>query len=268
LIFFALWFSIVLLSGTAYVLAGEGTFRNTLGMSFVLIPKGSFWMGSPQGEPHRDADEALHHVEISESFYLQTTEVTLGQWREVMGTRFFGRRKAPENTPVVRISWHDCREFIKALNTRGEGRYRLPTEAEWEYACRAGTRTPYPWGDRIACDKAMYSNNRLKSERCVKYVQSAGLTVGRPAPVGRYQANAWGLYDMPGNVWEWCMDWYGDYEKGPLTDPRGPADGIHRVRRGGSWFGHGHLCRSANRNFGHPGDRYRTAGFRLVRETD
>lgn len=262
-------FSLVLTLGVLLALpvfAIEKTFTNSLGMEFVLIPAGSFTMGSPVGEAHRSGDEVLHRVTISKPFYMQTTEVTLRQWRALMGKKLFGRRRGSDNSPVVKVSWHDCMDFIKRLNRLKEGTYRLPTEAEWEYACRAASTTPYSWGKEIDCGRAMYGNNTLKSDQCVDYVKSKGMAVDGPAPVKSYPPNAWGLYDMHGNVWEWCQDRYDPYPKGPAIDPGGPDSGTARVRRGGSWFKHGYFCRSANRTYGHPTSRYRTTGFRVVRE--
>ena len=246
------------------VLASGNVFRNSLDMEFVLIPAGKFIMGSPQDESHRSKSEVQHPVTISKPFYMQTTEVTLKQWWAVMGKRFFGRRKGTDDMPVTRVSWHDCMKFIKKLNAQKEGVYRLPTEAEWEYACRAGTSTAYSWGNRIDCTKAMYSNNSMKSEECLKHVKSREMAVDCAAPVKSYPPNPYGLYDMHGNVWEWCIQWHGDYLARAVTDPLGPDSGTRKIRRGGSWFGHGYLCRSANRNVGHPASRYRTTGFRLV----
>jgi len=249
-------------------LAMEKTFTNSLGMEFVLIPAGNFIMGSPPGESYRNINEVQHKVTISKPFYMQTTEVTLEQWWAIMGKKFFGARKGPENMPVVKVSWHDCIEFIDKLNALNEGTYRLPTEAEWEYACRAGSSTAYNWGDTIDCEKAMYHNNTLKSGRCVDYVKSKGLPLDSPAPVKSYKPNTWGLYDMHGNVWEWCADWFRDYDKKTVKDPMGPASGTEKVRRGGSWFRYGASCRSANRAYGHSSTRYKTTGFRVVREAD
>jgi formylglycine-generating enzyme required for sulfatase activity len=260
---------IILLSCTLFpghVFGLERHFRNSIGMEFVLIPAGSFIMGSPPGEPKRHKTEVQHKVKISRPFYMQTTEVTLKQWRSLMRRKFFGRRKGKSNAPVVRVSWHDCIKFIKRLNNLNEGTYRLPTEAEWEYTCRAGTKTAYSWGDSIDCSKALYNNSVLESGDCLDYVRSRGLDVNRPVPVKSYPPNGWGLYDMHGNVWEWCLDWYGDYSKGLTVDPSGPDSGTEKIRRGGSWFKHGYSCRSANRAHGHPPTRYKTTGFRVVRE--
>lgn len=246
------------------VLASEPVFRNSLSMEFVLIPAGTFIMGSPPDEPHRSKTEAQHPVTISKPFFMQDTEVTLKQWRTIMGKRFFGRRKGTGDMPVTRVSWYDCMKFIKKLNAREKGVYRLPTEAEWEYACRAGTTTAYSWGSRIDCSRAMYSNNRIKSEECLNYVKSRGMAFDGAVPVKSYPPNAYGLYDMHGNVWEWCIYRHEDYRTLTVADPLGTDLGTRKIRRGGSWFGPGHLCRSANRNVGHPASRYRTTGFRLV----
>jgi formylglycine-generating enzyme required for sulfatase activity len=243
-------------------------FVNSIGMEFVLTQPGTFLMGSPQDEEHRDDDEQLHKVTITRPFYIQTTEVTLGQWWEVMGKKLFGRRKGRTDAPVVSVSWFDCRDFIDKLNERGEGTYRLPTEAEWEYACRAGTTTSYFWGEEPACTRAMYSNNPLKSEACITYVEDLGLEPGKAAPVKTYDPNPWGLYDTHGNVWEWVSDWYAPYPEEHVTDPTGPSEGDRRVRRSGSWYKYPWYCRSANRNMGHPAIKLETLGFRVVREVE
>lgn len=247
--------------------ADDKTYQNSLGMEFVRIEAGEFVMGSPLEEPHRSALEVRHRVIISKSFYMQTTEVTLKQWWALMGKKMFGRRKGASNYPVTRVSWHDCQEFIKKLNARNEGVYRLPTEAEWEYACRAGTDTAYSWGDTISCDRAMYANNHMKADECIRYVKSRQMQTNRPAPVKSYPPNAWGLYDMHGNVWEWCSDCYAEnYDLKNVKDPQGAGAGMAHSRRGGSWYKHGYACRSANRAYGHASTRFQTTGFRLVRE--
>jgi sulfatase modifying factor 1 len=247
-------------------LAFEKVFQNSLGMKFVLVPAGKFLMGSPLSEPHRDRDEVQHWVTITKPFYIQTTEVTLKQWRALMGKGFFDEHEGPDDLPVTKVSWYDCTGFIKKLNELKEGSYSLPTEAEWEYACRAGNTTAYSWGDSIDCSKAMYANNTMKEPQCIGYVKSRGLPVDGPAPSKSYQPNAWGLYDMSGNVWEWCRDAYGEYPSKPVVDPVGPQSGSDKVRRGGSWFKYGYYCRSANRNYADVNDRYTTTGFRLVLE--
>jgi len=238
---------------------------NDLGMQFVLIHPGTFMMGSPEKEEHRGEDEFLHQVTLTKAFYMQITEVTQGQWKAVMGRNPSNSDDCGMNCPVERVSWLDCREFIEKLNAKGKERYRLPTEAEWEYACRAGTDTPYYWGDSIDCTKAMYANNTYKVPgTCVEDAKKKKLLTDSPAPVKSFPSNAWGIYDMAGNVWEWCQDWYGAYPRGSVVDPEGPPSGHKRVRRGGSFFKYGWYCRSANRNAAIEYDRLRTLGFRLI----
>jgi formylglycine-generating enzyme required for sulfatase activity len=250
----------------APILAAEKIFRNSLGMEFVLIPGGTFIMGSPTDEPHHFKNEVQHKVTITKPFYMQTTEVTLKQWWALMGKKFFGRRRGSHDMPVARVSWHDCMKFIKKLNGLNQGTYRLPTEAEWEYACRAGSTTAYGWGKTIYCNDAMYGNNTRKANECVDYIKTMGLADDQAAPVEHYKPNAWGIYDMHGNLWEWCQDWYGDYPHGSVVDPRGPDSGSNKLRRGGSWVGFGYRCRSANRAYANPSVKFKSTGFRLVRE--
>jgi formylglycine-generating enzyme required for sulfatase activity len=245
----------------------EQPIRNSLGMEFVLIPAGEFIMGSPESEPSRDpgASEIQHKVTLTRPFYMQTTEVTLAQWRQLMGRGFFFRWNGPDTLPVAKVSWHDAQAFIKKLNRLGEGKYRLPSEAEWEYAARAGTRTAYFWGDTADCAKAMFGNSKHKMDTCQEYIRRNRLPLDGPAPVKNYAPNAWGLYDMHGNVWEWVEDRFGPYTNQPQTDPAGAATGESRVRRGGSWFALGNAIRSANRAYGHPASRFATTGLRVVK---
>jgi len=251
-----------------HVAGMEKSITNSLDMTFVRIPAGTFIMGSPADEQGRKGNEMEHEVTIGRPFYMQTTEVTVKQWRDIMGSPLLFKKKGTDDMPVTSVSWDDCVQFLEKLNARNEGVYRLPTEAEWEYACRGGKASIYGWGDAIDCSKAMYANNSLKTGDCLKFVESRGLATDAPAPVRSYAPNAWGLYDMPGNVWEWCQDWYGPYPKEAAVDPKGPRSGSEKVRRGGSWYGPGQRCRCANRNFSHPASRYQTTGFRLVREAD
>ncbi len=239
---------------------------NDLGMEFVLLPPGEFLMGSPEGEPGRDPDEAAHRVRLTRPFYLQTTEVTLGQWRALMGQRAFAHRHGRYDLPASGVSFHDAGRFIQQLNAMKKGTYRLPSEAEWEYACRAGGATPFSFGSEADCAQAMYANNPLKDRRCLAASQARGIAPGGPAPVKSYPASPWGLFDLHGNLWEWCADWYAPYPAGEGQDPVGPADGSFRVRRGGSFFAGPERMRSANRNYADPASRYATTGFRLVRE--
>jgi len=247
--------------------AFEKTYLNSIGMEFVLIPAGTFVMGSPEDEKNNDrfGGEVQHEVTLTKTFYMQTTEVTIEQWQRVMGKKLIGRRRGPKDLPVTKVSWKDCQKFIKKLNAIGEGVYRLPTEAEWEYACRAGSKTAYAWGDEIDCSQAMYGNKK-KSGTCTHYVKTLKLPAGQPAPVKTYAPNRWGLYDMHGNVWEWCQDWYGAYEMDRKKDPIGQKKGSKRIRRGGSWYSQDYDCRSANRAFAIPSNRIKITGFRVVRE--
>ena len=255
---------LTVLGTPALAAAQASTVTNTLGMTFVRIPAGTFVMGSPMTEADRDASEAQHTVIISRPFYLQTTEVTVDQWRAVMGRRLFARKRGAGDMPVVKVSFMDCQKFIGKLNQKADEQYRLPTEAEWEYAARAGTTTAFFWGDQIDCSRAMYANNPMRHDECVAASRIRGMEVGCRAPVKQYPPNAWGLYDMHGNVWEWCVDGFGPYPSEPQVDPRQIDSVQDRVRRGGSWFGPGYACRSANRAWGHPMSRMQNTGFRLV----
>jgi len=234
---------------------------NSIGMKLVLIPKGTFTMGSPRGEAERQDDEAQHKVTISSDFHLGVTEVTQGQYEKVMGTNpshFQGQEIGNADSskyPVEQVSWEDAVAFCKRLSELPEekkaGRvYRLPTEAEWEYACRAGSETAYSFGDSAQQlgDYAWFGDNAR----------------GQTHPVGQKKPNAWGLYDMHGNVWEWCQDWYGEYPEGVVTDPRGPQTGSFRMSRGGSWGYVAAICRAAYRLAVVPASRTDFHGFRLA----
>ena len=202
----------------------------------VLIPAGRFMMG--------DRGDRLQ-VTLTKPFYMGKYEVTQEQWESVMG-------KNPSYTkgaklPVTNISWEDCQEFIKKLNASTKGGYRLPYEGEWEYACRAGTTTAYSYGDSLTKSDANIDGDSIKE-------------------VGSYKPNAFGLYDMHGNVWDWCEDFYDDYPAGAVTDPMGPATGYNRVCRGrGSFNGNVSFARSSSRDLGPPTDRYSDTGFRLAK---
>lgn len=270
---FVYWIILLAVSVTGSAVAAEGTppqpqtVRNSLGMEFVLIPSGSFLMGSPDSEPGRDPgdSERQHKVVLTRSFYIQATEVTYGQWQQLMGRGFLFRWSGPEDLPVSKVSWHDAQNFIQKLNQLGQGRYRLPSEAEWEYAARAGTSTAYFWGNASDCAGAMFANSKNKMDACQLYIRQNRLPLNGPAPVRSYAPNAWGVYDMHGNVWEWVEDRFGPYPHHPQTDPKGVDSGNSRVRRGGSWFALGHSIRSANRAFAHPASRLATTGFRVVK---
>ena len=215
------------------------------GIEFVWVPAGEFRMGSTSSEALPD-EKPVTRVRISRGFWLGKYEVTQSDWQMVVGTNpsvFSGCGQCP----VENVSWNDAQGFIRNLNGRsGANRYRLPTEAEWEYAARAGTR-----GDR-------YGN----VEAIAWYGEGFD---GRTHPVGKKAPNAWGLYDMLGNVWEWLADWHGDYPGGTVTDPRGPESGSRRVNRGGNWIFTARYSRASGRGFNSPGIRFKDLGFRLLR---
>ena len=228
-------------------------------LDMILIPAGTFTMGSPSGEKDRYSDEGpQHEVTISQPFYLGKYEVTQAQWEAVMGNNpsyFAGK----PNNPVEQVSWNDCQAFIEKLNGMGLGTFRLPTEAEWEYACRAGTTTRFYWGDdpnsTEISDYAWWGGNEN-----VPYYGTKEVALKLP--------NDWGLFDMSGNVLERCEDdWRGSYAGAPVDgsawveSPRGS----HRVYRGGSWYYGATYFRSADRGSASPGSRSYGIGFRLVR---
>lgn len=197
----------------------------------VLVPSGKFMMGSPASEKDRLKDETQHEVTITKSYYMGKYEVTQEQWEAVMGDN--PSRTKGAKLPVTDVSWDDCQEFIKKLNAKTDGGYRLPTEAEWEYACRAGTTTAYSFGNQIT-DKDV----NIPTSRTIQYEDEHNIYViktNSPNAVGGFKPNAFGLFDMHGNVCEWCADWYGDYPVGPLTDPKGPLKGMNHVVRGGGF---------------------------------
>jgi formylglycine-generating enzyme required for sulfatase activity len=245
----------------------EWRYTKSLGMKFVYIPPGNFLMGSPGDEKGRDRDETQHQVILTKGFYIQTTEVTQGQWKAVMGNNPSYFKACGDDCPVEGVSWNDVRKFIRKLNQEeGIDMYRLPSEAEWEYACRAGTRTRFSWGDDVDCDTMMYENDVGSVENhCADSNRRRGLHADSTVPVKSYQANAWGLFDMHGNVWEWCQDCYGTYSSGPVTDPTGPSGSSFRVYRGGSWVSYARYCRAASRSYDVPDSKGNALGFRLAR---
>jgi formylglycine-generating enzyme len=232
------------------------TFTNSIGMKFVWIPPGNFVMGSPKEEKLRGEDETQHKVALTKGFYLGVYTVTQEQWKEVMGNNP-SRFKDEKNLPVETVSWEDCQEFIKKLREKDKRPYRLPSESEWEYACRAGTTMTFHHGETIPTDQANYDGNLTYG------IGKKGKYRGKTTPVGSFPANAWGLHDMHGNVWQWCQDWYGDYPKKDVVDSQGPDAGDTRVLRGGSWADGPRHCRSAERNANVPGHRTSNFGFRL-----
>ncbi len=262
------WAATLLLFSPWPATAGEERITNEIGMTFIRVNPGSFTMGSPITERLRNNDEISHSVTITSAFYLQETEVTVRQWRAVMGTPWIGKRKCLPDMPVTRVSWYDCIKYIKKLSQKTGSRYRLPTEAEWEYACRAGSRTAYSWGDGIDCSKAMFGNNTKKDNECTLFFKTLKIPPNAAAPVKSFAPNAWGFYDMHGNVWEWCADPYKEYLAGPESEISSIMEADSHVRRGGSWYKHASYLRSANRTYGHPAAKFKTTGFRLVLEAD
>lgn len=222
------------------------------------IPPGVFYMGSPLSEKERHDNENQHQVTISKGFWLADTVCTQALWKTVVGDNpaFFTEN---ENNPVEQVSWDDVQNFIKKLNILIPGLgAQLPTEAQWEYACRAGTTTPFSFGENITPELVNYDSNRPYAEG------KKGGCRERTVAVKSLPANPWGLYEMHGNVWEWCSDWYDDYPTMPVSDPTGSETGSCRVLRGGSWSNHGWRTRSANRGWYAPVNRDNYIGFRIV----
>ncbi len=233
---------------------------NSVDMKLKLIPAGTFMMGSAEPEVGRSQNETQHRVTLTKPYYLGTTEVTQGQWESVMGTTpWKGQKQVQEgsNNAASNISWYDAVEFCRKLSAMERKTYRLPTEAEWEYACRGGTTTAYSFGSNAAqlSDYGWWGgfagNGNSQTEH---YAHAVGLN----------RANAFGLYDMHGNVWEWCSDWYGDYTASAQMDPPGPATGSYRVGRGGGWGSNVWSCRSARRYRDTPDYRISDLGFRVA----
>ncbi len=234
-------------------------FTNPLGMEFVFLPPGAFTMGSPADEKDRQGAETLHEVTLSKGFYIEVTEVTQGQWEKVMGTFPSHFSTCGYECPVENISWFQIQDFLDKLNEMERSkRYRLPTEAEWEYAARAGTKTAFTYGECLDTRLANY-DGRYPTKDCPK-----GDFLEKTVPVRSYPPNAWGLFDVHGNVAEACQDWFDDLPEDPVTDPVGPDNGIRRVYRGGSWGNDGKFCRSAYRGRYEPDIASAFRGFRLA----
>ena len=222
-------------------------------------------MGSPAGETGRYDNETQHQVILTRDFYLGKFEVTQAQWKAVMGNNPYPSKFIGDNRPVEKVSWNDAKEFCNKLNDKYAGKlpagykFDLPTEAQWEYACRAGTTTAFSYGK--ASDPYIMNfdgNSQLGGG-------TEGIYRGETVDVGSLgYRNAFGLYDMHGNVYEWCRDWYADYPNRSVTDPVGPSSGSYHVYRGGSWDNYAKLCRSAYRRSDSPGVRNSYLGFRLA----
>ncbi|GEM_PF-1816970 len=242
-----------------------GTVRTFLGIPFVWIPSGSFYMGSTKTPSELvelyggssslySSEYPQHQVIISKGFWMSETEITQKQWRDIMGNN--PSTNKGDNLPVENLSWNDCQKFIEKINKLGNGIFRLPTEAEWEYACRAGSTTEFCFGD---------SEKELDN-----YAWHFFNSNYQTHPVKQKQPNTWGLYDMHGNVWEWCQDWYDMeyYGKSPLFDPTGPATGNYKVLRGGTCLRTLARCRSAFRSWNAPDLTMPDQGFRICRISD
>ncbi len=279
-------FVCLLLTIAAATASGQQAKRITPmpGMDFVYIQPGDFVMGSPEDEEGREETETQHRVTLYRGFFMQVTEVTVDQWRAFVEDS--GYKSTATETgcmvlkdgewdvrkgyhwekpgfsqqgdhPVTCVSWKDADAFARWLSQKAEGTFRLPTEAEWEYACRAGSAARFYWGDKAECNRANFGNSWTNECRRKEPL--------RTVKVGSYQPNQWGLYDMHGNAWEWTHDWFADYPEGPVTDPTGPEWGERRAVRGGSWWSYSRFCRSAARVRNSPDQAFHTLGFRLVR---
>ncbi len=236
-------------------------FINSIGMKLAWIPAGTFLVGSAENEPGHRANEHQHQVSLTEGFWLGVSVVTQQQYQQVMQSNpsAFASGAIEAETvadwdtsgfPVERVNWEEAMEFCQRLSKQEPGwSYTLPTEAQWEYACRAGTSTPFHFGEKLTTELANYARH-----------------LGRPSAVGSYPPNAFGLFDMHGNVWEWCLDWYGRnyYRKSSSSDPQGPGTGSYRVYRGGSWINSARDCRSSTRSWSSPALRVVHLGFRLA----
>jgi formylglycine-generating enzyme required for sulfatase activity len=275
----------------------EKAITNSVGMKLVLIPAGKFHMGSPAAEDERDDIELRHEVTISKPFYMGVHEVTQEEYAKVVGGPSEGGKRNPLNNgarfnkdrgggpdhPQENVEWFQAAEFCTRLSAlpdeKNAGRtYRLPTEAEWEYACRAGTDTPFHSGKSLSSKQANFNGNYPYGDA------AKGDYLRRTSKVGSYKPNAWGLYDMHGNVSEWCSDWYDPdyYKTSPKNDPTGPEKGVvptgyknrntpgvgqwYRVIRGGSWLDEARGCRSAYRFRAMPNEPYQLIGLRVVCE--
>ena len=253
----SLYFSVFAIVAIFSLSCGGGGSSNEIAkptIKWALIPAGKFMMGSPASEVDRSDNESQHEVSLS-AFKMSAYEVTFSQYdafceatkREKPSDEDWGRGQRP----VINVSWEDATAFAEWMGCR------LPTEAEWEYACRAGSTTPFNTGDNLTSNQSNYNGNfpYKNNVKDIYYKLSK--------EVGSFAANKWGLYDMHGNVCEWCSDWYGDYPSSAQTNPKGPSEGFYRVGRGGSWFFTAIGCRSSYRIANYPDYRL-NFGFRIV----
>jgi formylglycine-generating enzyme required for sulfatase activity len=250
------------------------TLTNTIGMHLVYVPPSDFQMGSPPDEQGRDVDERQFKATLSHGFHIGSTAVTQKQWAQVMGAHYvstdgvhpdelMGEHFIGDNFPINCVSWNEANEFCRRLSAKENKNYQLPTEAQWECACRAGTTTPFSFGSKLTAESA--NIDPLSPYGAPAPAEQKDDPM-RPMPVGSFPPNAWGLYDMHGNVMQWCRDWYGDYPLGSATDPSGPETGEARVVRGGSWLHPAVIARSASRWSYPPVVRTNYIGFRVVLE--
>ncbi|MBP5638327.1 MAG: formylglycine-generating enzyme family protein [Victivallales bacterium] len=236
-------------------------------LKLLKVKAGKFTMGSPETELYRRKNEKRHEVTLTADYWLGATEVTQGQWQAVMGTNP-SKHQGDDKLPVENVSWDDAVKFCEVLTDTarkagaisGKQKFALPTEAQWEYACRAGAATTFSNGDVLDGTMANFDGNHTygKSVQVPRYLNAT-------APVGSYPANAWGFYDMHGNVIEWCSDWYQeDLGSTAVSNPKGPAEGSYKVYRGGHFRDVGAFCRSSFRYFNLPNFAYAYLGFRVA----
>ena len=233
-------------------------YKGSLIQEFVYIKPGTFLMGSPPDEVDRSSNETQHEVTLTRGYWLADTACTQSLWQAVMGDNPSQFNDDP-TLPVETVSWNDVQTFLDRLNAQVPGLDAgLPSEAQWEYACRAGTTTPFSFGENITPEQVNYDGNRPYADG------KKGVYRQRTVPVKSLPPNPWGLYEMHGNVWEWCADWFGDYPPGPQIDPSGPSEGAGRVLRGGTLDDAGRYCRAAYRAWGVLGYRSSVTGFRIM----
>jgi formylglycine-generating enzyme required for sulfatase activity len=230
----------------------------TAHIDMILVQPRGFVMGTPPTEADREVQEVQHFVNLTRAFYIGVYEVTQQQWAAVMGgnpSNFAGCGLCP----VERVSYYDVQSFIRQLNVRGESGFRLPTEAEWEASCRAG-------GTQTFGNRSTLGGDDANIDSAYPYGTAASEPRGRTVPVGQFPPNAWGLFDMSGNVWEWVEDWHCPYPAGPVSDPVGQCTTDYRVIRGGSWKFNGSSARCGLRYTHRPQDSGYSLGFRLARD--